>query len=271
MRPHARSGFVASQRVGRPAVVALILGLATVTARGQTEISDPAYALLTERVAANQMLFFVYQDGDAGLNHGFPSGFFGDSPETLSKIHLDAFRIDDPTSPTGCSADLNRLDRQRGTVLRISFDPLAPLQFAGVNIEEPEHWGALRTGIGYDLSGVTSVVFDARSPVPGTHVQFGVGERVTTFLSIPQDRMSVSVPLDSLSPSPPDLTSVHVLFGVATNDVNAPNGATVLLDNIRFESVPSERQERTQLPARQCDFRGDTCRHGEPGPRGDPT
>jgi hypothetical protein len=35
----------------------------------------------------------------------------------------------------------NRLDRHRGTILRIAFDPLSPGQFAGVNIEEPEGWG----------------------------------------------------------------------------------------------------------------------------------
>jgi hypothetical protein len=51
---------------------------------GDVGISDAAYSLLSARAAANRMRFFVYQDADSALNHGFPSGFFGtvnqDSP-----------------------------------------------------------------------------------------------------------------------------------------------------------------------------------------------
>lgn len=101
-------------------------------------ISDAAYPLLTERVAAIRTGFFLYQDADSGLNHGFPSGFFGSD---IRKIRLDTACIDDPNAVNGCSADRNRLDRVRGTVLSISFDPLSPGQFAGVNIEEPENFG----------------------------------------------------------------------------------------------------------------------------------
>src|SRR6266478_342580 len=92
-------------------------------------ISSAAYSLLSERVGGNQTSFFVYQDGDSGFNHGFLSGFFGNA---LGKIHLDAFCINDPSSATGCSTDTNRLDRTRGTVLRISIDPLGAGQYAGV-------------------------------------------------------------------------------------------------------------------------------------------
>ncbi len=76
-------------------------------------------------------------------------GFFV-GPEELSKqrnqeiigeINIDAACLDDPSSPSGCSADQMRLDRDRVNVLRISFGPLSEDEFAGVNIEEPEHWG----------------------------------------------------------------------------------------------------------------------------------
>ncbi len=45
---------------------------------------------------------------------------------------------------------------------------------------------------------------------------------------------------------PPTLDSVHVLFTVVTNSQYAPNGATVLLDNIQFTPVPS-RTTQTKL------------------------
>ena len=59
------------------------------------------------------------------------------------------------------------LDRLRGNVMRIVFDPLASGEYAGVNFEEPENWGSLRTGVGYDLTGVTQLVASVRSPTPG--------------------------------------------------------------------------------------------------------
>lgn len=104
----------------------------------RSAVSDAAYPLLTERVTANRASFFVYQDADSGLNHGFPSGFFGSD---VNKIHLDAGCIDDSGAVSGCSADRDRLDRVRGTILRVSFDPLSPGEFVGVNIEEPENFG----------------------------------------------------------------------------------------------------------------------------------
>ena len=144
-------------------------------------------ALLAERVSANRASFYVYQDADSGFNHGFPSGFFADRPETLGKIHLDAACVDDSGTMNGCSTDPSHLDRDRGTVLRLSFDALSPGEFAGVNLEEPENWGTLRTGVGYDLRGATQVVFDVRSPTPGgIRVQFGVGGRTTPFIHISQ-------------------------------------------------------------------------------------
>lgn len=77
--------------------------------------------LLQQRVTENRKVFFVYRDADSAFNHGFPSGFFG----ALNKIALDANCVDDPATATGCASDRNRLDRERGNVLRISFAPAA--------------------------------------------------------------------------------------------------------------------------------------------------
>lgn len=240
--------------IGGPTNKGLVVLLGT-PASGKDLISsgigDAAYPLLAERVSANRTNFYVYLNADSGFNHGFPSGFFADKPETLRKIHLDTACVDDPNTANGCSTDSTRLDRDRGTVWRISFDPLSPGEFAGVNLEEPENWGVLRTGVGYDLRGATHLVFDVRSPTSGgIWVQFGVGGRTTGFIHIPQSLTytPMSIPLSSFNPSPPDLADVHILFAVATNNVNAPGGGTVLLDNIRFEPVPTRQQSSLSLP-----------------------
>jgi hypothetical protein len=150
----------------------------------------------------------------------------------------------------------SRLERDRGTVLRVSFDPLRPGEFAGINMEEPEHWGAQPRGIGYDLRGATQVVFDVRSP-GGMSVQFGVGGCVTNFLTLPPSSTyttmiipftSLKPPPGSPTPCPPNLADVHLLFTVVTNDLNAPNGGTVLLDNVRFEPVPIRQQRALSFP-----------------------
>jgi hypothetical protein len=41
---------------------------------------------------------------------------------------------------------------------------------------------------------------------------------------------------------------VHILFAVATNNVHAPGGATVLVDNIRFDPTPTSRQSALGFP-----------------------
>jgi len=119
-----------------------------------------------------------------------------------------------------------------------------------VNIEEPENWGAQQRGAGYDLRGATAVVFEVRSPTPGgVRIQFGVGGGVSQFMFIPQSQSfsTITIPLASLQPAP-SLNNVHILFSVATNVANAPNGGVVLLDNIRFTPVPVSQQNQLGLP-----------------------
>jgi len=235
-----------------------------------SEVSDAAYPLLTERVTANRASFFVYQDADSGLNHGFPSGFFGSD---INKIRLDAGCIDDSGAVSGCSADRDRLDRVRGTILRVSFEPLSPGEFVGVNIEEPENFGVLRTGIGHDLRGANRVVLEVRSPT-GMGVQFGVEGCVADFVQLPASSTftTMSIPISSLrappgvpNPCPPDLDDVHILFTVVTNDVNAANGGTVLLDNIRFEPVPARQQDALSFPLANQTFGVIPLQNKDPG------
>jgi hypothetical protein len=222
-----------------------------VTCATGSAISGLTYQLLTQRAVANQGSFYVYVDQDSGFNHGFPSGLFATTgnPANLGTIHIDTGCISDPNAANGCSTDPNALDRMRGTVMRVSFDPQTSGNFAGVNIEEPENWGVLKTGNGYDLRGAGSVSFDVSSP-DGAMVQFGFGGCNTPFTQpIASTWTTITVALNSGSLTcTPDLSNVHILFAVATNDGHAASGATVLIDNIRFTPVPTAHQSALGFP-----------------------
>src|ERR1700722_7742334 len=125
--------------------------------------TDAAYSVLIARTMTNQQAFYVYLDADSGLNHGFPSGLFG----TISNIQVNTTCIDDIISTNGCSPDFNILDRQRGNVIQVACRPFSAGEFAGVNFEEPQNWGVLQTGRGYDLKGAIQELFSVRSPPPG--------------------------------------------------------------------------------------------------------
>lgn len=208
-------------------------------------IGNGSYPLLVERTRAAQSSFFVYQNADSGLNHGFPSGVFGNTSPV--QVQIDTGCVDDLAAPQGCSTDPNRLDRTRGTVFRLTFGPLATDQFHGLTIEEPRNWGAAPGGLGYDLRGATQVTFDARSP-QGVRVQFGVDGGVTGFVTVPTSWTTLTYRFGVDLPPLAHPDNVHQLFTVVTNVENAPSGGSILLDNIRFEPVPTAQQAALSLP-----------------------
>jgi hypothetical protein len=210
-------------------------------------ISGPALDLVHEIVQANRSNFSLYVDSDSGYNKGFPSGFFPGGP-VLSKIHLDTGCVYDPQSANGCATDRTRMDRVRGTVMRISFDPLASGEFVGINIEEPENWGVKQTGIGYDIRGATQVCLDALSPSQNFQVQFGVGGHTGAFLTLSNQWTNTCLNLSSLGLTQTDLANVHILFTIVSNDIHAGSGGTVLLDNIRFDPLPTIQTTALSFP-----------------------
>jgi len=233
-----------------------------------SSIGNSAYPELTTAVAANQNNFFVYLDEDAGLNHGFPSGAF--TGNGAAQVAVDPGCIDDAADTNiGCypSTNTTALDQVHGTVLRVTFPPESGIQFTGLNIEEPQDWGRLSSqgqcGVTttcnpYDLTGATHIEFDVRSP-DGITLQFGVGSLpqggcATVFTAIPASttytHMSLSLGPPSLACTP-TLSSANVLFFVVTNASHAPQGGTVLLDNIQFTPVPpraNQGSETLSLP-----------------------
>lgn len=233
---------------GTSLLLAVALSAAAVSDATASEVSDAAYPLLAARVTAVRTSFPVYQDADSGLNHGIPSGLFtqaGGDPAVM--IDLETSCLDDPGDPTDCSSDFSRLDRERGTVVRIifTFDPDVPFEFAGVNFEEPENWGANPRGIGYDLRGSQNLVLDARSP-DGISVRFGVHGNTSAFLPIPAAWTTFTTPLSTLGI--PDLSNVHLVFTVVTNDGAVPTGGTIFLDNVRFEPAPIAQSSALGFP-----------------------
>ena len=209
-----------------------------------TTVSECAYQLLTQRATANQSAFYVYLDADSAFNHGFASGLYFSSDIDPKSAILDGTCLDLPGSPTGCSTDLNALDRQRGTVFRFSFPALGIHDFIGLNFQDPANYARGDGSSGYNLSPATYVQFDVRSP-NGATVQFGVGGCISGFFTIGTSWETLQIPLNTLHPPPgapgacpPDITDVHLLFTVAADGGHDPNGGTVLLDNIQFLPVP---------------------------------
>ncbi|HTU44146.1 MAG TPA: tectonin domain-containing protein [Bryobacteraceae bacterium] len=135
--------------------------------------------------------------------------------------------------------------------MSVNLNSIPAGQFAGVNIEEPENWGALvaanqPAGVGYDLSGSANLIFDVRSPT-SAEVTFGMGQNQcftsAIYNLIPAwQTITLAVPSSCLS-------SVHVLFAVtAINSSQQTANEIVLLDNIRYEPVPTSHLSALGLP-----------------------
>ncbi|MCK6685853.1 MAG: hypothetical protein L6R30_25940 [Thermoanaerobaculia bacterium] len=213
------------------------------------EILTPAYELLNERVEETSGRFHVYRDAASGSNHGYPSGFFGSSPAVLSKLHINAACVFDAGAQAGCATDPRTYDRTRGTVLRITFDPLDEGEFLGLHVTEPENFTTTAAGFGYDLRGSQEVLFDAMSPAGGIAVEISVGgSREHVTITPGRAWNSYSFPLSAFGLSQTDLSKVNILFTIVTSDRLARNGGTVLLDNIRFAPVPAARQQALGFP-----------------------
>src|SRR5437660_12807932 len=82
----------------------------------------PAASALDTAVQKVRQGLVVYEDADSGYNHGTFSGFFGTA---ISKLSIDPGCVPNANPPTGCSFDPNALDKDHGTVIRFTFQPLS--------------------------------------------------------------------------------------------------------------------------------------------------
>lgn len=148
------------------------------------------------------------------------------------------------------------------------FPVLGPGGFAGLDFEEPQGFLASPRGNGYDLTGATRILFSLRSPT-GITLQFGVGEGngpgattqpVAIAASGQYSEACIALQGPAVQTCPAeaafkldlnrsvDLHAVHLLFTVVTNVNFAPNGGVILLDDIRYDPVPSAQQAVPGLP-----------------------
>lgn len=199
--------------------------------------SGAAYAFLNDRIDESTRTFFLYNDLDDGQSQGAASGWFG----SRERLTVDSGCVDDPNDDvTGCSRDRMRTDCDRGTVLRMTWAPQSTIEYAGLNIEDPEGYGITRAGVGHDLRGAASLVFHYRSPT-GIRVQFGFAGGTTAMINIDRSRQwrEMRIPLATgFSGVTETISDVHLLMTIVTNGENAPSGGTLLLDQVRFEPTP---------------------------------
>ena len=127
------------------------------------------------------------------------------------------------------------------------------VQWAGLNIEEPEKYSQYMDGNGYNLTAAKTVIFDVRTPtLAGITVTFGVGICTTMPMKLAFSTTYVTLPISLNSlyypgtdrPCTPDLTNVHVLFSIT-----ALTNGTILLDNVQLRR-PFRLRSRTRSACR---------------------
>jgi hypothetical protein len=214
------------------------------------------YTLLNYLAIVNNLFFNVYNGPDAAGNHGFPSGYEGNSPPN---VNLGC--IDDPAAMDGCATDPGSMSLT-GNVLSVTFSPLHSGQWGGFYFEEPQYYLGGAKGNGYNLAGTSQILFSARSPT-GISVQFGVNGATTQYEKFPASNFytSVCIALQNnanqvcpksaqikLNLQAGSLSAVHLLFGVEANNTNAPNGGVILIGPIGYAPVPQAYQGIATLP-----------------------
>ncbi len=176
--------------------------------------------------------FYVYRDNNACDNHFAPSVHVG----APGAIRLDpAWR-----------ADANRAD----TAVQVTFTPPSGgiVTWAGVHWTEPDKNLGRVDGAGFDLSEATQLTFRARGALGGERFKFVVGgigsgaDRFPDSLRPPAGGDWTVLEREwrtyTINLAGRDLTRVIGGFGLSTDRCASPGGATIYLDDIRFEHGP---------------------------------
>lgn len=168
--------------------------------------------------------FDIYSEKWAVSNHFIPSGWMGDTGDIT-------FDDGDTTNPyTG------------GAAIRIDYSATGGQGWAGIYWQQPaNNWGTVPNA-GYDLSGVSRLTFWARGANGGEQAEFKVGGIGGQYPDSLQPAVSTGViTLTSgwqqytIDLTGKDLSYVIGGFVWVTNQTQNPNGATIYLDDIRFE------------------------------------
>ncbi len=168
--------------------------------------------------------FYVYADWGSRKNHYVPAGWMGDTGD----IKLD---------------DNYKLDPSRPDVMRITYTPRGPNNWAGIYWWDPPDYNWGNKDGGFDLSCATKLTFWARGEIGGETAEFKVGglDKGTYQDSLQPARSTGPIVLTkewkpyTLDLAGQDLHHVRGGFVWVTNAQSNPDGATIYLDEIRFE------------------------------------
>jgi exo-beta-1,3-glucanase (GH17 family) len=179
--------------------------------------------------------FYVYCDSRSPSNHFTPSGYMGDCGD----IEL---QDDCPTGVHAGASCIKVVYRAIGKGPHTGDYP-PPCKWAGVCWQKPaNNWGTDKEyeGQGYDLSAYRRMVFWARSDkkckvefkVGGIRGPYGDSLKIarTRIMTLGKDWKEITIDLKGA-----DLKHVIGGFGWTANWEANPKGATIYLDDIRYE------------------------------------
>jgi hypothetical protein len=176
--------------------------------------------------------FVVYTDKGSPLNHYIPSGWMGDYGDL--KINEESMK--EPYSGTSC--------------IEITYSAARSQKYgwAGMYWQNPaNNWGSVQGG--FDLRGMTKLTFWAKGKVGGEIIEkVKVGGIKGTYL----DSTEVSFgPIElsntwekyTINLAGEDLSSISGGFAFVTSADLNPKGATIYIDEIKFEKDDAVKPE----------------------------
>ena len=193
----------------------------------QTAVAMPTATLMPTQtpvsVSENTSCpLYVYQDWSADTKF-VPEGFMGD----FSDINLD---------------DNYLLDTTRPNVIKITYHPTGKLNWAGVYWWVPGTNFGNGDDVGLDISCASKLTFWARGENGGEKAEFKVGGiKGNHSDSLQPDLSSGTITLTaewyqySIDLTGKDLSYIMGGFVWVTKKPSNPNGATIYIDDIRFE------------------------------------
>lgn len=222
---------------GRPGVLAGQAGTPAASLSTQPEgilspYADNAFTHLRQ-VMDQYLNFDVYTEKWSVANHFVPSGWMGD----YGDITFDDGDISNPHS--GAHA------------IRITYSAAGSQGqgWAGIYWQQPENnWGTVPDA-GFDLSGVSQLTFWARGELGGEVAEFKVGGIGGPYPDSLQPAVSTGPLVLSniwqqytIDLTGKDLSYVIGGFAWVTDQASNPNGATIYLDDIRYEGYTQKKR-----------------------------
>lgn len=173
--------------------------------------------------------FDVYADKYSIGNHFEPTGWMGDA-EANNPVAVEVNPGSTTTWHTG------------GNSFRITYTGAGSMGWAGIYWQHPaNNWGTNPAG-GFNLAGAKKLTFWARGAVGGEKAEFKMGgiegaygdtvrpAKSTGILTLTRTWQKYEIPLIS-----EDLSRIVGGFVWVTDKASNPNGATIYVDDIRYE------------------------------------